>query len=351
MTTYWCVNFDSEACLEHGIDKNIWMMQYQYADDHGNVFQGGNKKSATTLNWRRLKNISDGDWFVAYLPRDRTVTGNTFFAIGKARMPRRSYTSGDHKSTVEQYVIDQKSHNHSTGYVYYEDALVFYEDFTDKWRAEDHVMRYAQRIDVEKWQHYVPAGVPWVSNLKIRPFEIQRAFFEIRDDNFDTIMKTLSAEQGTGDPTGIVDESVVDALEKSDANSQGFLLDSKTRKALESHAMNAAKRYFTSLGYVVEDHSKNQSYDLKCVGKKRTLYVEVKGTQTNGKGVILTYNEVEFARSHKGQMALFVLHSINVSENKETLTNGQRRLILPWNVDDGHLKPVSFTYEVPTSLC
>ena len=35
MTTYWCANFDAQACLDHGIDNDLWMMQYQYADDHG----------------------------------------------------------------------------------------------------------------------------------------------------------------------------------------------------------------------------------------------------------------------------------------------------------------------------
>ena len=77
------------------------------------------------------------------------------------------------------------------------------------------------------------------------------------------------------------------------------------------------------------------------------LYVEVKGTQTNGEGVILTSGEVEFARRNENQMALFVLHSIKVSDDKEILTNGKKKVILPWDVTQGCLKPLSYKYELP----
>ena len=146
---------------------------------------------------------------------------------------------------------------------------------------------------------------------------------------------------------GSADDAAIEALEKTHAKSQGFQLDSKLRKALEDYAMDAAKRHFMSLGYDVEDHSKNHPYDLRCTKKKERLYVEVKGTQTNGEGVFLTSGEVEFARQHKGHMALFLLHSIKVSENKKVLTNGQTHVILPWDGDQGSLKPVSYQYEAP----
>lgn len=354
MPTYWCVNFDLEVCLQHGIENNLWMMQYQYADDFGNVFQDGPQKSATTTNWKRLKQISDGDWFVAYLPRDRTDAENSFFAIGQARMPSRPRISSDPKpTTIEQYVVDKRSHDHSTGHVYYKDAPVFYEDFTDEWRhPEDDLTRYAQRIDVKGWQHYVPEGIPWLSGLKISAPEIQRAFFAIRKDDFDRIAKQLAAKHGsppkdTGSVTLAVDDEVVEALEKSHAKSQGFLLDSKLRKALEDYAMEAAKKYFRSKGYEVEDRSKGSPYDLQCTKANERLYVEVKGTQTEGTSTILTSGEVKFARSHKGQMALFVLHSIKVSSNGKVLSHGEKNVIWPWDVDGGCLKPISYMYELP----
>jgi hypothetical protein len=148
-----------------------------------------------------------------------------------------------------------------------------------------------------------------------------------------------------------VDTAVVEVLERSQAKGQGFLLDSKLRKALEDYAMDAAKRYFESLGYSWEDHSKSCSYDLQCTRAQEVLHVEVKGTQTRGSEIILTPGEVEFARSHKGQMALLVLHSIQVTEVGEgyALSDGERHLLLPWDVDLGTLKPVSFKYDLPRS--
>jgi hypothetical protein len=158
----------------------------------------------------------------------------------------------------------------------------------------------------------------------------------------------LLNEQDAGELEAETDDSVVEALEKSHVKSQGFLLDSKTRKALETHAMDAAKRHFASLGYVVKDHSAGHPYDLLCSRGKERLYVEVKGTQTKGDGIILTAGEVRFARRKKGQMALFLVHSIKVSADG-ALSNGQDKVILPWDVDEGRLKPISFVYDVPTS--
>jgi hypothetical protein len=148
-----------------------------------------------------------------------------------------------------------------------------------------------------------------------------------------------------------VEEAVVEALERCQARGQGFLLDSKLRKALENHAMAAAKRYFETQGYKWDDHSKTRPYDLRCSRDQEVLYVEVKGTQTNGDEIILTPGEVEFARRHKGEMALFVLHSIQVAEgdNEFVLGDGEHHLILLWDVDLGMLKPVSFKYDLPVN--
>jgi hypothetical protein len=161
----------------------------------------------------------------------------------------------------------------------------------------------------------------------------------------------LDGELPDADGTGVgADDAAVEAQERSQARGQGFLLDGRLRKALEDHAMNAAKRHFESLGYEWEDHSKGEPYDLRCSRAQEVLYVEVKGTQTDGREIILTAGEVEFGRRHKGQMGLFVLHSIEVSEEDGgfVMGKGERRLILPWDVELSTLKPVSFVYGLPS---
>lgn len=144
------------------------------------------------------------------------------------------------------------------------------------------------------------------------------------------------------------EQIALEILEKEQAKGQGFRLNKTLRLRLEQYAMDAAKAYFKSSRFVVEDHSKNHPYDLYCRRGKQVLYVEVKGTQTHAQQVILTNGEVEFARRHKGQMALFIFHSINVFEVRGDfqLKGGGRRLIHPWDVDQGRLSPLSFMYQM-----
>ncbi len=331
MTRYWCVNFLYEAVLTHGIAKNLWMMQYQYADEQGNQFEG-NRQAQITKNWRRLEEINVGDRFAAYRPR------NKFYATGTVIKPRRAKTSKDHTDTVDEYLKRKRSHDHKNGFVYY--TPVFYEDFSDKFRFDDKFTRWSQRIDVDEWRHFVADGVEVKGLKKIRRDQLQIAVFEIKKDLFDKITERLAAAN--------VDDSAAEAIERLQAKGQGFQLDSKRRKALENYAMDVAKQYFKGKGYECDDHSKKRPYDLRCSRGREVLCVEVKGTQTDGAEIILTRGEVEFAQSHEGKMVLFILHSIKVSNNGMNLAGGRRTLICPWSVDQGELKPVSFTYRPPT---
>lgn len=313
------------------------MMDYIYGNDD---------KGAIRRNWQRVGIISPGDWFVAYLPP------SMFYAFGRVITPRRPKTVHDHADTIDNYLTQQRSHDHHSGCVYY--TPVFYEEFEDNWRHPKNKTLWPQRVDVDEWRDYVAKGVSVTGLSKLSPLENRLSVTKITKSDFDRIAKKLAAahgsvpkRQGAGGVEDSGDDAVVEALEKTHAKSQGFQLDSKLRKALEDYAMDAAKRHFTSLGYDVEDHSKNHPYDLRCVKKNEWLCVEVKGTQTNGEGVFLTSGEVEFARQHKGHMALFLLHSIKVSENKKVLTNGQSHVLLPWDVDKGCLKAMSYQYGVP----
>ena len=107
------------------------------------------------------------------------------------------------------------------------------------------------------------------------------------------------------------EESAI-AVEKAFARSagQGFGYTPEQRKALEDHAMAAAKRHFKRAGYKVDDVSSSRPYDLRCLRNEKELHVEVKGTTTSGEAIVLTNNEVKHACDGKHPCALFVLHSI-----------------------------------------
>lgn len=132
-------------------------------------------------------------------------------------------------------------------------------------------------------------------------------------------------------------------------SAQGFVGDPILRRRLELHGMRRARAHFESLGYTVSDVSSNCSYDLRCTRDAGVLHVEVKATTTSGESILLTPNEVAFAREHAPNMALFIVHSIRVSRDSEglTLLGGVDNVILPWLVDAGVLTPRGFIWGLP----
>lgn len=188
MAKYWCVNFDSVGCLHHGIRNKLWLMGYQWkkrgADTPG-------RKSAITRNWRRLEEISVGDKFVAYL------SGNKFFATASVIEPRRLKTSQDRHDTVSEYLKRGKAY--SSGYVYFSPSVA-YENFADE-------CGYPVRIDVEKWENFVPDGVS-VKGPAFPRHKTVYAAFDIDKDRFDAIRSSLS-----GEPVKMVIPEEVDSTE------------------------------------------------------------------------------------------------------------------------------------------
>lgn len=118
------------------------------------------------------------------------------------------------------------------------------------------------------------------------------------------------------------------------ATGQGYVQDSKKKRIVEEHAMKEAEKYFSGKGYDVERHAGGRKYDLVCKGKG-DLFVEVKGTTSKGRGVLMTAGEVKYAKHHEGSMALYVLHSVTYADGKAS--GGQELVKLPWIVDESKL--------------
>lgn len=129
-------------------------------------------------------------------------------------------------------------------------------------------------------------------------------------------------------------------LLEEQATGQGFATSQVVKKAIEDHAMDAAKRYFVGLGYSVEDRSATHSYDLRCTRPGQVLYVEVKGTTTAGASILLTPNEVAFARRNYPNTVLFILASISINPGGPVIASGGvTRVIQPWDVDKAPSRP------------
>ncbi len=335
MKEYWCVNFDNEENLRHGIENRCWMMGYQYPRPGQ---PPSDKNHLISSNWRRLLEISNGDEFVAYLKP------NLFFATGKVTTPHRRKRPSDKTDTIEEYLERKKPY--SKGVIYFTDVV--YENFTDGMNY------YPVRIDVDVWTNFQNDGVSTKVIGDLGPNQIQMAAFRISKAKFDRISNDLVLGKTTESRSkskrkvypGLEDSSGTTVSKSGSSKNQGMVVDSELRKRIEKYSMARAIAHFESAGYTVLDQSKNSSFDLECIKGREQLYVEVKGTRTKGEGVILTANEVEFARKNRAKMVLFVVQSIEVVGKK--LTKGFDRIIKPWDVDQGELASISFRYKVPT---
>lgn len=196
MKTYWCANFDRGNVLEHGLEIDAWLLQYQY--EHGGFEYQGNRrqKGRTTAVWKSLTEIAVGDWLLAYL------SGNAFFAVGRVSRPRKLSKNPIHQDCVSR-TVTEKRHIYLDGLVRYTDAKALYEDFTDSWsvslarrhRGQPRTWLYPQRIDIEQWKYVVQDGITVTGLASAAPLpDYRKPIFEIDANFFREVSKELRAE-------------------------------------------------------------------------------------------------------------------------------------------------------------
>ena len=113
--------------------------------------------------------------------------------------------------------------------------------------------------------------------------------------------------------------------------------------------MTKATEWLQADGWEVTDRSINHPYDLFCKRGAEKLHVEVKGTTSDGAAVLLTPNEVEFARGAFPEMALLIVAGVQLSTDeagKAEASGGEIELVRPWDIDsEGALRPTGFIYD------
>ena len=145
--------------------------------------------------------------------------------------------------------------------------------------------------------------------------------------------------------------ALIEEQARGRSSGQGFRVSPEVRTAIEGYAMERAKAYYERRGWSVEDVSASRPYDLHCTkpgGKE--LRVEVKGTTGGGSEVLLTPNEVTHAREHYPRVALFVVAGVETSDESGGLSvtgGGAERDYEPWQIDEGDLAPLGYSYALP----
>ncbi len=147
----------------------------------------------------------------------------------------------------------------------------------------------------------------------------------------------------------VIEALQVIACKPRKAFGQGFQSLLEVRRAIEHRAMYVAINYFQREGWVVEDVSKHESYDLLCTRQEDKLYVEVKGTTSEGSKIIMTYQEVIHTQENYPQTALFVVSQIKLvnSETEIEGIGGEVKLYRPWLLSEDSLKAIAYEYQVP----
>lgn len=108
-------------------------------------------------------------------------------------------------------------------------------------------------------------------------------------------------------------------------------MDPVCRKKVEDAAQAMLMEHFRNDGWTVQGVRFGKPYDAIATKNGRKLWLEAKGTETNGASVIVTRNEVERARAHAGDCILGILSDVGFLPNGEVdASNGTFR-VFTWN--------------------
>jgi hypothetical protein len=154
--------------------------------------------------------------------------------------------------------------------------------------------------------------------------------------NYDkaNLLTVPDADLNTGEAATIAQEQAA-----------GFQSDPKIRRLVEQHAMKKAEKELKDRGFDnFEDTSATKPYDFTCIKNAEKFFVEVKGTQTLGKSIILTKNEVGHVKAHVDGCILVVVHSVMVT-NKKSATGGVVEVLENWDLATGTLSANQYMWE------
>ena len=208
---------------------------------------------------------------------------------------------------------------------------------------------------------------PFIDEIKIgakaplpRTFEKATAFAKryAKDDLDDDILASdlmLAAERlaeiyraqkiGRDVAPSTQDTNAIYEITRPRRSGQGFGLSAAERKAVELRAMEIANDWLIASGYAVTDVSAREPYDFKAIKDGEILMVEVKGTTSdNCNSILMTRNEIELHRAHKGQTALLIVSSIRLSRDAGEVkaSHGKLDSQIAWDVDAWSLDPIAF---------
>ncbi len=129
------------------------------------------------------------------------------------------------------------------------------------------------------------------------------------------------------------------------ATGQGRQQDAARRKAVEDYAQALLEAEYRKDGWRVEDVRFTKPYDAVATKGRETVYLEAKGTETDGRSVLVTRGEVSWARKHAGHCVIGIVSGV-VFDGPISVCPGSGSLATYiWDPDTGRLTPETYKWQ------
>jgi hypothetical protein len=125
---------------------------------------------------------------------------------------------------------------------------------------------------------------------------------------------------------------------------QAPVLDPERRRKIEDAAQDRLMAAYRTDGWDVVDTRLGHPYDARAIKGDAVRYLEAKGTTTAGASVIVTRNEVEWARSHAGECVMGIWSGIDFHADGEVDRGSGEFRLFDWDPDSSELDPVQYDW-------
>lgn len=158
---------------------------------------------------------------------------------------------------------------------------------------------------------------------------------------------TLTAHgRAAASPLGRMVSSTVKDDIASVNSAQGPLLDPVRRKKIEDAAQDRLMARYRADGWEVVDTRVGHPYDARAIKGEVVTYLEAKGTTTDGETVIVTRNEVAWAREHPGECVIGVWSGIEFDADDEVRPESGAFRVFDWAPMPDDLEPIEYDWRV-----
>lgn len=127
----------------------------------------------------------------------------------------------------------------------------------------------------------------------------------------------------------------------------GWQQDPVRRRLVEDHAQSLLEQEYRDRGWEVEDTRWGNPFDAVARKPGVQLYLEAKGTESDGRSIEVTAGAVRFAREHPGQCVMGIVSKIRLSRDGVLDPSSGTLVEYDWAPDTGQLAPTRFRWTPP----